>query len=138
MCGGEPAVFQAARPVLETFGKDIALLGPLGAGQRAKIINNALLAANIAMAHAALDAGMAMGLDRAALAQTIRSSSGYSLGLEVCAKAPSPADFKGGALLNKDVALLEAALPGHAGTQALSTAARPYLAVATSTIDGPL
>ena len=51
------------------------------------------------------------------------------------AKAPSPADFKGGALLNKDVGLLEAALPGHAGTATLSAAARAYLAEATGTID---
>jgi 3-hydroxyisobutyrate dehydrogenase-like beta-hydroxyacid dehydrogenase len=111
------------------------LLGPIGAGQRAKIINNTLLAANIAMAYAALTAGETMGLDRAALARTIRASSGYSFGLDVCFAAPTPADFKGGALLNKDVALLEAALPDHAGTRALSAAARTYLAEATGTID---
>ncbi|WP_091145058.1 NAD(P)-dependent oxidoreductase [Novosphingobium sp. CF614] len=127
ICGGDEAVFGAVRPVLETFGKDIVLLGPVGAGQRAKIINNALLAANIATAHAALGAGVAMGLDRAALARTIRSSSGYSFGLEVSASTPSPADFKGAALLVKDVGLLEAALSDDPGAAVLSATARPYL-----------
>jgi len=131
MCGGDEAVFTASLPVFQTFGQEIVLLGPIGAGQRAKIVNNALLAANIAMAHAALGAGEAMGLDRAALARTIRSSSGYSFGVDVSAAAPTPADFRGGALLEKDVGLLESALPGHVGTRALSTAARPYLAEAT-------
>ena len=134
MCGGDESEFAAARPVFDTFGKDIVLLGPVGAGQRAKIVNNTLLAANIAMAHAALTAGEAMGLDRAALARTIRSSSGYSFGVDVCAAAPTPADFKGGALLNKDVGLLEEALPDHDGTRALSAAARTYLSQATGTI----
>jgi 3-hydroxyisobutyrate dehydrogenase-like beta-hydroxyacid dehydrogenase len=132
MCGGDLATFEAARPVFETFGKEIVLLGPVGAGQCAKIVNNTLLAANIAMAQAALDAGEVMGLDRGALARTIRASSGYSFGVEVCASTPRPADFLGGALLVKDVGLLEAALPDHAGVAALSGAARPYLASATS------
>jgi 3-hydroxyisobutyrate dehydrogenase-like beta-hydroxyacid dehydrogenase len=130
MCGGAEPVFDAARPVFESFGKEIVLLGAVGAGQRAKIVNNSLLAANIALAHAALAAGQAMGLDRAALARTIRSSSGYSFGLEVCAAAPSPGDFKGAALLTKDLALLVSALPGHPATAALEAAASLYLAEA--------
>jgi 3-hydroxyisobutyrate dehydrogenase-like beta-hydroxyacid dehydrogenase len=128
MCGGDETVFAAALPIFETFGSEIILLGPIGSGQRAKIVNNTLLAANIAMAHAALAAGEAMGLDRAALAKTIRTSSGYSFGVDVVAAAPAPSDFKGGALLTKDVGLLEAALPGNDSVIALSAAARPYLA----------
>jgi len=131
MCGADRAVFEAARPIFECFGKDIVLLGAVGAGQRAKIINNSLLAANIALAHGALGAGVALGLDRSALAQTIRSSSGYSFGLEVSAATPSPSDFKGGALLVKDVRLLEQTLPDDPGARALKDAAWPYLAEAT-------
>jgi 3-hydroxyisobutyrate dehydrogenase-like beta-hydroxyacid dehydrogenase len=33
MVGGEQAVFDAARPVLQAFGKNIRLCGPIGAGQ---------------------------------------------------------------------------------------------------------
>jgi 3-hydroxyisobutyrate dehydrogenase len=127
MCGGAEAVFAAARPVFETFGKEIILLGDVGAGQRAKIINNSLLAANIGLAHAALSAGEAMGLDRAALSQAIRSSSGYSFGLEVSAATPAPRDFKGADLLIKDVGLLKTMLPKDSSAGALHAAAEPYL-----------
>jgi 3-hydroxyisobutyrate dehydrogenase-like beta-hydroxyacid dehydrogenase len=130
MCGGTQAVFDAALPVFETFGKTIVLLGAVGAGQRAKIVNNSLLAANIALAHGALEAGASMGIDRAALVQLIRASSGYSFGVEVCASAPTPPDFKGAELLTKDVGLLKAILPGHPGAEALALAADPYLAEA--------
>ena len=54
MCGGEVEAFAAALPVFETFGKMVVLLGPAGSGQRAKIVNNSLMAANMGLAHAAL------------------------------------------------------------------------------------
>src|SRR5690606_16079535 len=60
MCGGKQDAFDAALPVLRTFGKLIVLLGPAGAGQRAKIVNNAMLSANMGVAMAALDAAEAL------------------------------------------------------------------------------
>jgi 3-hydroxyisobutyrate dehydrogenase-like beta-hydroxyacid dehydrogenase len=132
MCGGDPAVFDAAKPVFETFGKLVMLLGGVGAGQKAKIVNNSLLAANIGLADAALTAGQALGLDRATLADLIRASSGYSFGLEVCARCPTPADFSGAELLVKDVGLLKAILPDLDGAEALRAAASPYLDRATA------
>jgi 3-hydroxyisobutyrate dehydrogenase len=68
-----------------------------------------------------------MGLDRAALARTIRSSSGYSFGLEVSAATPAPRDFKGADLLINDVGLLKTMLPKDSGAEALHAAANPYL-----------
>lgn len=128
MCGGEQHAFDASRRVFETFGKIIVLLGPAGSGQRAKIVNNALLAANIGSADAALSAGEALGLDRATLAELIRGSSGYSFGLEVCARFPSPNGFAQGAqLLIKDIGLLKSVLPEHHGAEALRAAADQFL-----------
>jgi len=132
MCGGDPGVFEACKPVFETFGKLIVRLGEVGAGQRAKIVNNALLAANMGLAQAALSAGEAMGIGRAALAELVKASSGRSFGFEVFARLPSPAAFAHGApLLVKDVGLLEAILPGHEGTALLAATARPFLSAAT-------
>lgn len=132
MCGGPQEVFEACRPVFETFGKLIVLLGDVGAGQRAKIVNNALLAANMGLAHAAFATSEAMGLDRAALAELIRESSGRSFGFDVYARLPSPAAFSVGApLLVKDVGLLKAVLPDHEGAEALRAAAEPFLSAAT-------
>jgi 3-hydroxyisobutyrate dehydrogenase-like beta-hydroxyacid dehydrogenase len=134
MCGGAAEVFNAAKPVFETFGKLIVLLGDVGAGQRAKIVNNALMAANMGLAHAALGAGEALGMDRAALTSLIKESSGRSFGFEVYARLPTPAAFSHGApLLEKDVGLLKAILPENDGAEALRLAADPFLCAARGT-----
>jgi 3-hydroxyisobutyrate dehydrogenase-like beta-hydroxyacid dehydrogenase len=132
MCGGNAAAFAAVKPVFETFAKTIVLLGGVGSGQRAKIVNNALMAANMGLAHAALAAGEALGIDRSALAQLISASSGRSFGFDSYARLPTPAAFSHGApLLVKDVDLLAAILPDDAGAEALRAAAEPFLSAAT-------
>ncbi len=132
MCGACAVAFEAARPVFETFGKLIVLLGKPGAGQRAKIVNNSLMAANMGLAKAALDAGEALGCDRKALGELINASSGRSFGFEVMARLPSPAAFAhGAALLAKDVGLLKAVLPDHGGAEVLRATADPFLQAAT-------
>lgn len=134
MCGARQEAFDAARPVFETFGKLIVLLGPAGAGQRAKIVNNSLMAANMGLAHAAMAAADAMGVERKALAELIRESSGRSFGFEVYARLPSPAAFAIGApMLTKDVGLLKAVLPEDWGAEALRAAAEPFLNAANGT-----
>ncbi|PNU06281.1 NAD(P)-dependent oxidoreductase [Novosphingobium guangzhouense] len=135
MCGGSEAAFAKALPVLQTFGSKIMLLGPAGAGQRAKIINNALLAANMGLAHAALDIAASLDVDRAAIADLIRHSSGRSFGFDVYARLPEPSAFAhGGALLFKDVNLL-GAIADH--DNALATAAMPFLDAAGVTKEAP-
>ena len=39
MCGGEPAVFERAKPVLDVYAKLAALIGGPGAGQLTKMVN---------------------------------------------------------------------------------------------------
>ena len=39
MCGGEPATFDKAKPVLDTYAKMCALIGGPGAGQLTKMVN---------------------------------------------------------------------------------------------------
>jgi 3-hydroxyisobutyrate dehydrogenase-like beta-hydroxyacid dehydrogenase len=131
MCGATPKAFDAALPVFQTFGKEIVLLGGVGAGQRAKIVNNSLMAANMGLAHAAMAAADALGIDRAAFADLVKESSGRSFSFEVYARLPSPAAFSTGApLLAKDIGLLGAVLPGNAGAEALRDAAEPFLTAA--------
>ena len=132
MCGGSAEAFARARPIFESFGGAIVHLGPAGSAQRAKIVNNALMVANMGLAHAVLDAGQALGIDRAALTSLIKESSGRSFGFEVYARQPSPAAFAhGAALLMKDVKLLGAVLPDNKGAAALRAAAADFLAAAT-------
>lgn len=128
MVGGEADAVAAAQPVFETFGKLILHLGGVGAGQMAKLINNALMAAHVALAHHSLSAGTVLGLDRAGLIELVKSSSGRSYGFEVYARLPSPAAFAHGAkLLAKDVRLLGEVLGADPAFAALRDVAEPFL-----------
>jgi 3-hydroxyisobutyrate dehydrogenase len=132
MCGGSPSDFEAAKPVFECFGKLIVRLGDVGAGQRAKLVNNALMAAHMGLAHAALGAAAALGIEREALVELIKQSSGRSFGFEVYARLPAPAAFShGAALLVKDVNLLKRVLPDEQGAETLRAAASNFLSAAT-------
>jgi 3-hydroxyisobutyrate dehydrogenase len=129
MCGAAPDHFAAAKPVLETFGKLIVLLGEPGAGQRAKIVNNAMLSAHLGIAHHALAAGEALGIERAAMAELISQSSGRSFGFEIYARMPQPlVPWLGGPLLVKDMNLLQSILPGSEDADKLAEAAEGFFA----------
>lgn len=83
MAGGDEAVLERARPVLETFANNIALLGPVGAGQACKLLCNNVCFANTSVGLAALDLADVLGLDRDKLAHMIATSSASSTGFKV-------------------------------------------------------
>ncbi len=128
MVGGEADAVEAARPVFETFAGLIVHLGKVGAAQTAKLVNNSLMAAHVALAHAALESGHALGIDRQALADLIKVSSGRSFGFDVYARKPTPGAFAHGAkLLAKDIGLLGQLLPGNPDYATMWDAAGPFL-----------
>jgi len=132
MCGARQEAFDAALPVFHTFGKLIVLLGAAGSGQRAKLINNAMLSANMGIAMAGLGVGDTFAIDRAALIELIKESSGRSFGFEVFSRLPTLAAFThGAAMLDKDIRLLKAVLPDDDAAEALRAAADPFLSAAT-------
>lgn len=131
MVGGDVEPVAAARPVFESFAGTIVHLGGVGAGQTAKLINNALMAAHVALAQHALNAGAALGIDRQALVDLIKVSSGRSFGFEVGARLPAPSAFAhGAALLAKDVRLLGEVLGDHPAFAAFDHIASPFLKLA--------
>jgi 3-hydroxyisobutyrate dehydrogenase len=128
MAGGAADVLAAARPVFESFAGVIVHLGDVGAGQAAKLVNNTLMAATMALAHHALASGVALGIDRTALAELVKASSGRSFGFEVYARMPVPRAFShGGKLLAKDVGLLGTLLADSPDFAVLEAAAGPFL-----------
>jgi 3-hydroxyisobutyrate dehydrogenase-like beta-hydroxyacid dehydrogenase len=128
MVGGAEADVAAVRPVFETFSGLIAHLGGVGAGQLAKLVNNAQMAANMAIADAGLGAAAALGLDRAAYVDLVKASSGRSFGFDVRARLPDVALFGHGAkLLEKDVGLLSAVLENDPDVERLRAAAQLFL-----------
>lgn len=127
MVGATPEALETARPVFDCFARLIILLGPVGAGQHAKLINNTLLAAHLGIADAAIGIATTLGLDRAALAELIALSSGQSFGFGVRARMPDVSVFGHGAkLLDKDVGLLSTVLDDPA-VALLRNAAMPFL-----------
>ncbi len=63
MVGGDPEVFETARPILENLGKTIAHVGGAGAGQTAKAVNQLMVAGIIALVSEAIVLLEASGVD---------------------------------------------------------------------------
>lgn len=108
MVGGDEEVLVRARPVLATFGDPILHLGPLGTGQTAKLVNNLVFTAQVALALDAYSFGDELGLDRAAMAQVLERGSGASRAAAIVAGGAFDLSGLAGAasLLRKDVGLL--------------------------------
>lgn len=131
MVGGDADAVAAVKPVFETFAGLIVHLGAVGAGQHAKLVNNAMMAANLAIAHHGLESAEALGIDRAAFIDLVKVSSARSFSFDVCARMPNPAAFNHGAkLLQKDVNLLGEAMGDSSSFDAIEATARPFLELA--------
>jgi len=63
MCGGDPAPFAAMRPVALAYARAVTLLGPSGAGQLAKMVNQVAIAGLVQGLAEALAFGQRAGLD---------------------------------------------------------------------------
>ena len=82
MVGSEAVDLEAVRPVLQAIGKKIVHCGPPGAGQGAKLVNQALVAIHTVAAFEALLVGRKLGLDLDTMVSILRSSSGGDWMLE--------------------------------------------------------
>jgi 3-hydroxyisobutyrate dehydrogenase len=78
MVGGDPAVLERVRPILERFAAKIVHCGPVGAGDALKSVNNALLATHIWALAEGLIALDRAGVSRAVALEVINASSGRS------------------------------------------------------------
>lgn len=120
MVGGDPGTVERCRPVFGTYGDPVAHLGPVGAGQLTKLLNNVLFTANLATAASALTLAGALEVDPARLAEVISHGSGASFALDRITAAGGTLDriaAHAGPLLQKDVRLM-AALADEAGAPA--------------------
>ena len=83
MCGGDPAVFEKVRPLLEKMGKNITLVGGVGDGQTTKVANQIIVALNIAAVGEALLFASKAGADPAKVRQALMGGFASSRILEV-------------------------------------------------------
>jgi len=122
MVGGPAEVLDRCRPVLETFAHPLLHLGALGAGQEAKLLNNALFTAQLGLAADVFHLAHTRGLDATAVATVLAHGSGRSYAAEVIAR--SGIEVMGqvaGPLLAKDVGIV-AELVEPTGTHLIDAA----------------
>lgn len=81
MVGGESTALETARPVLSTYASRINHVGPTGAGQTIKLLNNLLFSTNLKQAAEIIAMAEAQGLDPKLAAQVICQSSGGSMAM---------------------------------------------------------
>ncbi len=108
MVGGTDDEFQRIRPVFATYGDPVLHVGPLGTALLAKLVNNALMMAQVTLADDALALAAALGVDRSALTTIVSRGSGNSFSFGVRAGFDSMDSFAEFAapLLRKDVDIL--------------------------------
>ena len=78
MVGGEAALLEKCRPLLETMGTQIIHVGPVGQGKVVKMVNQMMAAAHVLMIGEAFALGVRCGADPKTMYDVIKSSSGYS------------------------------------------------------------
>jgi 3-hydroxyisobutyrate dehydrogenase len=78
MAGGDKADFERALPVLEAMGKTVTHVGPVGAGQITKAINQILISGTYLTVAEGLTLGIKAGLDMEKVIQAISGGAAAS------------------------------------------------------------
>lgn len=78
MCGGDPAVYALAEPVIDAYARICRLLGPSGAGQLAKMANQIAIAGLVQGLSEALHFAEKAGLDGRAVVEVISQGAAGS------------------------------------------------------------
>ncbi|MEE9299812.1 MAG: NAD(P)-dependent oxidoreductase [Alphaproteobacteria bacterium] len=96
MCGGEEGVFERARPVMESYAKACSLIGPNGAGQLTKMVNQICIAGLVQGLAEALNFGMKAGLDMDKVVAAISKGAAQSWQMENRAGTMCKGEFEFG------------------------------------------
>ncbi len=106
MVGGDPETLTRAQSVLRAIGPNIFHVGPVGAGNTVKAINNMLASVNALAMMEGVALGVKAGLDPMTIYEVVKASSGASKALERIPNSLIPRQFEPGfkvQLMNKDL-----------------------------------
>jgi 3-hydroxyisobutyrate dehydrogenase-like beta-hydroxyacid dehydrogenase len=106
MVAGDAALLERVRAVLAAMGPNIYHVGPIGAGNTIKAINNMMSSVNSLAMMEGLIVGLKAGLTLETMHAVIKDSSGASNALPRIHRALIPRKFEPGfkvALMNKDL-----------------------------------
>lgn len=82
MCGGDPATFDRAKPVIDAFARMVGLMGPVGAGQLTKMINQICIAGLVQGLAEGIHFGKKAGLDIEKVVEVISKGAAGSWQME--------------------------------------------------------
>ncbi len=131
MCGGDPADFARAEPVIDAYAKAITLVGPAGSGQLTKMVNQILCAGAIQGAAEALAFGEQAGLDMDLVFQAVSQGAAGSWYLSNRAETMLADEFDFGFAVDwmaKDLGLVADEAAAIGAPTPLTAMTRRYLA----------
>jgi 3-hydroxyisobutyrate dehydrogenase len=83
--GGDEALLEEMRPLLEAYASPVMFVGPAGNGQRVKLVNNALFVAQVGLAIDAVRLAGSLGIEEKAILAAVQHGSGASRALSIVA-----------------------------------------------------
>ena len=108
MCGGEKETFQRAAPVIESYARAVTLMGPAGAGQLAKMVNQICIAGLVQGLSEGMNFAARAGLDCDLVADVISKGAAGSWQMENRARTMARGEFAFGFAVDwmrKDLAI---------------------------------
>ncbi|WP_313198516.1 NAD(P)-dependent oxidoreductase [Rhizobium sp.] len=82
MCGGEQAIFDKAKPVIDAYARMVGLMGPVGSGQLTKMMNQICIAGIVQGLSEAIHFGKQSGLDIETVVDVISKGAAGSWQME--------------------------------------------------------
>jgi 3-hydroxyisobutyrate dehydrogenase len=96
MCGGDEAPFARARPVIDRYAKAVTLMGPPGAGQLTKMVNQLCIAGLVQGLAEGMNFGLKAGLDMAKVIDVIGKGAAQSWQMDNRASTMCKGEFEFG------------------------------------------
>lgn len=117
MAGGSETLFERLKPILDDLAGNLHLMGPSGAGQTTKIINQAIVGASYVVVAEALAMARAANLDPFLIAAALKGGAADSTVLQTIFKQMAAEDFEPPRSrikqLNKDMHSVDAFAGAH-------------------------
>jgi len=96
MCGGEPADFERARPVIDSYARACVLMGEAGSGQLTKMVNQLCIAGLVQGLAEGMDFGRRAGLDMERVIEVISKGAAQSWQMDNRARTMCAGQFEFG------------------------------------------
>lgn len=96
ICGGDAAVVERVKPLLDSCARQVFHMGEVGQGLAMKLVNNMLIQVGTVAVAEAMVLGAKAGLDPQAMIDVIRQSTGHSVAFEMRAPRYLSGDFEPG------------------------------------------